>query len=178
MGFVEIFKKNGGKNVLSQWFLQGTFHTALTEFLLLGKSKKSLELLREVTAFKHKENLLKKYANKLHSLPVSHQLDHIANHQVWVLWWQGIENAPKIVYRCYESVLEAFKEWKITLLTEQNWNNYVTLPDDILDKFRKGVIPMAQFSDLLRLQLLIKYGGLWIDATVYISSGNTPPSHC
>ena len=30
----------------------------------------------------------------------------------------------------------------------------------------KGRIPAALFSDLLRLELLIKYGGTWIDSTV------------
>ena len=45
------------------------------------------------------------------------------------------------------------------------------LPGYIVEKWGKGQIPAALFSDLLRLQLLIKYGGMWIDSTVFCSSG-------
>ena len=33
------------------------------------------------------------------------------------------------------------------------------------------------FADLIRLELLIKYGGSWIDATVYLSDGNYPKEY-
>ena len=35
-----------------------------------------------------------------------------------------------------------------------------------MKKWEKGRIPAAMFSDLLRVELLIKYGGTWIDSTV------------
>lgn len=40
------------------------------------------------------------------------------------------------------------------------------LPDYIVKKWEKGRIPADLFSDLLRLELLIRYGGTWIDSTV------------
>ncbi len=37
----------------------------------------------------------------------------------------------------------------------------------ILKKYKSGVIPIASFSDIVRTQLLIKYGGTWTDASFF-----------
>ncbi len=42
-----------------------------------------------------------------------------------------------------------------------------------MEKRKKGVIPAALFSDILRLELLIKYGGTWIDSTVLMTDPET-----
>lgn len=34
-------------------------------------------------------------------------------------------------------------------------------------KWNKGIINNANFSDVLRVEILSKYGGIWLDATVY-----------
>ena len=59
-------------------------------------------------------------------------------------------------------------------MKKDNINKYITLPVFIEEKFRKGIIPVAHYTDLLRLQLLLKYGGTWIDATV-LCTGNDYP---
>ena len=41
-----------------------------------------------------------------------------------------------------------------------------------MQKFNNHFIPKAHFSDLLRLELLIKYGGTWIDSTVLMTKYN------
>ena len=85
---------------------------------------------------------------------------------VWVCWLQGIENAPKLVQVCYRSILQHMQDREVVLLTEKNIGQYVSLPDYIEKKYRDGIIPTAHYTDLLRLELLIKYGGTWIDSTV------------
>ena len=50
-------------------------------------------------------------------------------------------------------------------LTKNNFKQYIELPDYIEKKFEKGKISMAHFSDLLRISLLAKWGGMWIDST-------------
>lgn len=91
---------------------------------------------------------------------------------VWVCWLQGMENAPELVKVCYESLKGNLIEREVILLTSENIRQYVILPDYIEDKFRKGIIPMAQYTDLLRLELLIKYGGTWMDSTVLCTGFN------
>ena len=56
--------------------------------------------------------------------------------------------------------------YEIIVIDGKKWREYVELPEYVVEKWRKGLIPAAHFSDLLRLELLIRYGGTWIDSTV------------
>jgi hypothetical protein len=86
---------------------------------------------------------------------------------IWWCWLQGLENAPELVRACYESCRQLGLEIKV--ITEENYTQYVTLPDFVLRKRAAGVISNAHFSDILRLELLTEYGGTWIDATVLVT---------
>ncbi len=96
----------------------------------------------------------------------------IANY-IWVCWWQGIENMPTIVAECYERIKLFNPDKKVVLLTENNLDNYVLFPDYILSKYRSGRISKTHLSDILRVELLKKYGGIWIDATLF-TTGPVP----
>lgn len=85
---------------------------------------------------------------------------------VWVCWLQGMDAAPELVKRCYESLKKNFSDKTIVLLDESNIFEYISMPEDIIQKWKAGIIGPAHFTDLVRLELLIKYGGYWIDATV------------
>lgn len=88
------------------------------------------------------------------------------SNKVWVCWLQGEENAPELVKKCIQSTRENIGDREFILITNENYRNYIEFPDYILEKFEKKIIPYAQFSDLIRISLLAKYGGLWVDATV------------
>lgn len=95
------------------------------------------------------------------------QLEKKANADtVWILWMQGLENAPELVLACIESVIRQLPDKKIVILDKENFKEYVSMPEDIIEKWERGIIGMAHFSDLLRLEILIQYGGYWIDSTV------------
>lgn len=91
------------------------------------------------------------------------------NRPIWFCWMQGMDEAPDLVKACYASIRRNIQDRRIVVIEEKNWRRYVDLPQDILEKYEKGYIPHAHFSDLLRLQILIKYGGTWIDSTVLLS---------
>lgn len=99
---------------------------------------------------------------KIQTNRISHEHPKV----IWWCWLQGLENAPKIVTACYYSLRRNLPEYEIRVIEVENWKQYVQLPDYIVKKWEKKQIPPALFSDLLRLQLLIKYGGTWIDSTV------------
>lgn len=101
-------------------------------------------------------------------------LPHVNSRKIWVCWMQGIENAPQVVKVCYQSILEHLSDREIVLITSENYSQYVEIPDFILKKYKKGIISHTHFSDILRLELLKKYGGTWIDATVFLTDGNLP----
>lgn len=88
---------------------------------------------------------------------------------IWICWLQGMDQAPKLVQACFESVKRWAKGYEIRLLTAENMMEYVALPDSILRKYKSGRLPFAQFSDILRVSLLARYGGIWMDATVMMT---------
>lgn len=104
----------------------------------------------------------------------NYTLLHDKPKRIWICWLQGIENAPPIVRMCYQSALDTFCDYDITLIKEDNYKDFVDIPESILDKFKKGIISRTHFSDILRLELLIKYGGIWVDATLFFSGKKLP----
>ena len=121
------------------------------------------EIIRKVEPF-----LIKKYGSKVQEFKKfnsSRELKHEHPKVIWWCWLQGIENAPSIVKACFNS-LKQLTGYSLVIIDNLNWREYVELPGYIAKKWEKKQIPLALFSDLLRLELLIKYGGTWIDSTV------------
>jgi hypothetical protein len=78
---------------------------------------------------------------------------------IWFLWLQGITQAPLVVRKCYESWLIQNKGWEIILLDRSNLRDYLNLP---------GFPSTDQaLSDVVRINLLAQYGGIWVDATCF-----------
>ena len=93
---------------------------------------------------------------------------------VWFCWLQGLESAPPIVRACYESLKRNLVGKEIRVVDDGNRRVYVRLPEFIEERWRKKKISPALFSDLIRLELLIKFGGTWIDSTVLCSGEDYP----
>lgn len=92
------------------------------------------------------------------------------NLPIWICWWQGEENMPPIIKKCYNNIKKYAGKHPVHLITLRNVNEYITLPPSILEKFHAGKIKHAHLADLIRLKLIAKFGGLWIDSTVYLTS--------
>lgn len=90
---------------------------------------------------------------------------------IWVMWWQGFDHAPALVKKCVALLMERSEGYCITLLDKDNYKQYVDIPGYITDKFNAGKIPIANYSDVIRMALLWKYGGFWIDSTVLLLNG-------
>lgn len=88
---------------------------------------------------------------------------------IWICWLQGIENAPDIVKRCYGSVKKHCKNFEIRIIDSNNINSYIELPDYVWQKYKAEKITHIQFSDILRISLLSKHGGYWLDSTVFMT---------
>ncbi|GET13950.1 capsular polysaccharide synthesis protein [Ligilactobacillus agilis] len=91
---------------------------------------------------------------------------------IWWSWLQGENEAPELAKVCLESLRRNFPEYKIVVITNDNLGDYIELPQIILDKFNAGWIQGAQFADIIRLNLLAKHGGIWMDATVFCTGNN------
>ena len=172
MGLKETFQKQGGINLIKQYCRNGSLLTAICEFILLGKSRTALEILRLSTQLKVKQRLERKYKKTLEIFDKTYDksLKHEASNKVWICWFQGMDNAPDLVKKCYTSVKDNLINKDIVLITSDNLEQYVQFPDYIIDKWKAGIITHTHLTDLLRLELLIRYGGLWLDATVFCTS--------
>ncbi len=87
----------------------------------------------------------------------------------WLLWLQGWDNAPEVVKMCKDSIIKFNTGRKIVCLDENNYIKYIEIPKDIKEMYKNRIIRSAHYSDIIRLELLKKYGGLWIDATVFLT---------
>lgn len=94
-------------------------------------------------------------------------LKEITEHIIW-MFWNDMGWMPKIVKRCIESV-KRHVDCRVIILTENTVQEYITLPEHVMEKYSKGMISQTHFSDILRVSLLSVYGGTWIDATVYLT---------
>lgn len=167
------FRQFGGMLLVWQYAKLGILHVVVKEFLrclIKQQSFKAIypEVLRKIEPF-----LIQKYGSKVQEFKKfngSRELKHERPKVIWWCWLQGYDAAPPIVKACYNSLVQG--EWfkvngyKVNVIDAENWKDYIELPDYIVKKWEKEQIPSAMFSDLLRLQLLIKYGGTWIDSTV------------
>lgn len=117
--------------------------------------------------------LKREYATFLQGLP-KYGVSPDRAKVIWWCWLQGEENAPDLCKICLASIKKELPEYEVRIITNDNLCEYIELPEYILDKQRQGLIGGAHFSDIIRLELLVKYGGIWMDSTVFCSgSQNT-----
>ena len=83
------------------------------------------------------------------------------------MWLQGFDNAPEICKACFRSWRKWYPDYKIIVLDEKNIFDYISLPDYVINKHSEQKIIHALYCDIIRLELLFKYGGTWVDSTIY-----------
>jgi glycosyltransferase involved in cell wall biosynthesis len=93
---------------------------------------------------------------------------------VWICWWDGEKAMPDIVKACYKSACDNAGTHPVKLITRDNYRDFISVPDYIIDKVNKGMISITHLSDILRMCLLHDYGGLWIDSTILVTAELQP----
>lgn len=109
---------------------------------------------------------------------------------IWIFWYQGwntgdaphyVENclfqgweknsAPEVVKNCRKSTDKFLdpEKYNVHRLDKDNYSHYVKFPEWIMEKVEAGTINLIEFSNLLRLALLYQYGGIWMDATIFLT---------
>lgn len=137
-------------------------------FRIVSLRKSQLEFINDITLEMQVLENLKKYVKNLefdNSITCNTSDDKI----IWQLWLQGDNLAPPIVKACFDSIKQNMQGYKIVVLNEDSVHQYIEIPDIILKKREEGIISNAHYSDIIRTFLLAKFGGIWIDSTVYLS---------
>ena len=96
------------------------------------------------------------------------------NKRAFVFWWQGEDNAPELVKICINSIRKR-SGLEVILISQKNIGDYIDIPSYIFEKVHSGKMGLAVFSDYIRFNLLYKYGGIWLDATDFVT-GPIPES--
>lgn len=95
--------------------------------------------------------------------------ESFADSPIWVCWLQGEETMPILCKKCLESLRKHSGSHPVIVITAANYSNYCYIPEYIVSKYQEGIIRPAHFADIIRTCLLYEKGGLWIDATVFVT---------
>jgi len=89
---------------------------------------------------------------------------------IWQFWDNPAgRTTPEIVKASFETINKFKGNFAHKILDNSTIGNYSDLPGYIFDRLKKGQMRYAHFSDLLRLNLLKNHGGVWMDATCYMT---------
>ena len=92
--------------------------------------------------------------------------DAMLQKTIWCLWFQGWANAPDLVKACGASWRNQNPDWKIHFLSRDSLETYLgPLPD--LEVLLEKNVRMDASSNVIRIELLSRFGGVWVDSTVY-----------
>lgn len=143
--------------------------TRVLRRIKLNNTVKSYEKFKYASIIRWLDKRYGKEANKAIA-GYSSQSKIKENDPIWIFWWQGEETMPPIVKSCYKSVLKNSEDHPVILITEKNVKDYINVPQYIYDKIENKKMTLTHFSDILRENLLYKHGGIWMDATIYMTA--------
>lgn len=81
---------------------------------------------------------------------------------IWTYW--DSDDLPEIVIKCINTWKKYNPNYKIIILNKNNTEKY--LPNVDFTKMKNIHDSEARYSDMVRLHILSKYGGIWSDASI------------
>lgn len=160
------YKQFGGLRLVKEYTRMGVLPTVVKEAVKCVIHRTSFKAIYPAVEQKVNPVLCKKYRPMLDKYDWTRLSETSPSNKVWFSWWQGMEQAPNMVNLCLQSLRQTMPDREIVIVTKENYRQWVTFPQHIEEKAAKGYLPLALLTDLLRLELLIRYGGVWIDSTV------------
>ena len=89
---------------------------------------------------------------------------------IWQFWDNPAgKTTPEIVKSCIETVKKFKGDFEHKILDHSTIGSYSDLPGYVFDRLKNEQMGYMHFADLLRLNLLKNHGGIWIDATAYMT---------
>jgi Capsular polysaccharide synthesis protein len=83
---------------------------------------------------------------------------------IWTFWHDAY-HIPQVVHMCIRSWMKSNPDYTIILITNENMHDYVT--DVPRSHWWKD--SHARQADMIRLSVLEKHGGIWIDSSIIIN---------
>lgn len=136
---------------------------------LFSYEKRKSEFGFQILQYKHKiytNYLSKHYLKASNKKKVSD--DTRFEEYIWTAWLQGEEKAPEVIRMNLASMRRYAGKHPLVVITNSNIDQYLDIPKKIINKYQSGIISHAHYTDIIRMMLLAKYGGLWLDASVFL----------
>ncbi len=102
--------------------------------------------------------------NIANNLPV----ESAPKRNAFVYWDSGFTNAPRLVKTCVKQMRKIYGE-ELVELSEETLATYLEPAPQLR---RAAQLWPANYSDAIRVGLLARHGGVWLDATVYVSENS------
>ncbi|MFW2541577.1 capsular polysaccharide synthesis protein [Primorskyibacter sp. 2E107] len=80
--------------------------------------------------------------------------------RIFIYWRQGFDDAPPIVKAIRRRWQTLNPDWEVVEITETTEGDWIDMSDIHPD------LPIATRSDVIRLRLIAKHGGIWADSTL------------
>lgn len=166
------YRQFGGFQLLAAYLKLGIGGVLLKQMILMVLRRRSADEVYTEIRWVVNEYLQKKYAGLLlerKRFYEEHLQEQRHSNRVWVCWLQGFEQTPELVKVCVVSMRRYLKDREITLLSYDNYTEYAEMPPHVVERYERGEMPGALFADLLRSELLIRHGGTWMDASMWVT---------
>ena len=86
---------------------------------------------------------------------------------IFLYWAQGFDDLPDLQKNVLNRIYKYYSDCNIVLIDDKNYSQYVTLSENIKKLYNEKKISVQTFSDILRFNLIYKYGGVWCDMTIF-----------
>ena len=143
------------------WPFLGYFPKDISRWLM---QRKHAKVLRYLTS---------NYREMIYNFHFEQESPSDFNGAIWFCWLQGEDNMPLTVRTCLKALKCHANGHPVIIISLNNYQEYITLPDYVIDKYHKGEIGNAHFADILRTCLLYEHGGVWMDSTL-LAISNLP----
>lgn len=114
---------------------------------LREKSLASLKIIKDATACQHDQMNKRK--------------------KIWMYWNSSLEESPEVVKLSYRSWKDLNPDYELVFLNDKLLMSKLGFDFNAVFDLCNIRLTLANKADLLRLYLLSKYGGVWVDATTF-----------
>ncbi|MDC4318532.1 capsular polysaccharide synthesis protein [Acinetobacter nosocomialis] len=103
-------------------------------------------------------------------IPVKNHIIDTLNNQneihipkiIWMFW--NDKELPELVFYCIENIKKLHPDFEVNILNCNNVGNFIDI--NFFELTKK--MPLPNISDLIRLKLLSRYGGIWMDSSIIL----------
>lgn len=87
--------------------------------------------------------------------------------KIWTIWHTKESEAPEMIKKCYKYMKKMCIDYELNHVNFQNYKNWVN-DDRIINIIENPNIIVTAKSDLLRIYLVNKYGGIYLDSSILL----------